>query len=146
MFPLLPFPSKKKTKPTQFLSVFAGGCPVEDRRYSYTPSFPLASLTGEDGMVSAMDLGPASANFSCQKGGVMRSGGTWLGIFGGIIMVVLTAKKVNGAVMAGILFVTFVSWIQVCSLLQKTEPVESLAMIRLLKMRRALCWRVSWVA
>lgn len=35
----------------------------------------------------------------------------WLGIFGGILMVLLMGRKFRGAVVAGILFVTFISWI-----------------------------------
>jgi AGZA family xanthine/uracil permease-like MFS transporter len=41
----------------------------------------------------------------------MKSATTWLGIVGGIAMVLAMSKGVRGAVMIGILFVTFISWI-----------------------------------
>lgn len=35
----------------------------------------------------------------------------WLGIAGAAIMVLMMAKRVKGAIMFGILFTTFISWI-----------------------------------
>lgn len=42
----------------------------------------------------------------------MRSSTMWLGIFGGLMMVLLMGRNIKGSIMIGILFVTFVSWIQ----------------------------------
>jgi AGZA family xanthine/uracil permease-like MFS transporter len=41
----------------------------------------------------------------------MRSYTTWLGIAGGAIMVLLIGRDFRGAVITGILVVTFISWI-----------------------------------
>ncbi len=41
----------------------------------------------------------------------MRSATAWLGISGGLLMVILMGRDFRGAVITGILFVTFVSWI-----------------------------------
>jgi AGZA family xanthine/uracil permease-like MFS transporter len=41
----------------------------------------------------------------------MQSATTWLGIVGALVMVVLMAKGVRGAIIGGILMVTFISWI-----------------------------------
>ncbi len=41
----------------------------------------------------------------------MRSATTWLGICGGAIMVILMGRDFRGAIITGILFVTFISWI-----------------------------------
>lgn len=41
----------------------------------------------------------------------MRSPSLWLGIMGGMLMVMLMARGFRGAIMIAILFVTFISWI-----------------------------------
>jgi xanthine/uracil/vitamin C permease (AzgA family) len=41
----------------------------------------------------------------------MRSATTWMGIAGGAIMVLLIGRDFRGAVITGILVVTFISWI-----------------------------------
>ncbi len=41
----------------------------------------------------------------------MQSATTWLGIAGGVLMVVAMGRNYKGALMIGILFVTFISWI-----------------------------------
>jgi xanthine/uracil/vitamin C permease (AzgA family) len=35
----------------------------------------------------------------------------WLGVAGFLVIVILMARRVNGAIMMGILFTTFISWI-----------------------------------
>lgn len=35
----------------------------------------------------------------------------WLGVAGFVVIVVLMSRNVNGAIMAGILFTTFISWV-----------------------------------
>lgn len=42
----------------------------------------------------------------------MRSATTWLGISGGILMVLMMGRGFRGAIMYAILFVTFISWIE----------------------------------
>jgi AGZA family xanthine/uracil permease-like MFS transporter len=41
----------------------------------------------------------------------MRSATTWMGIMGGMLMVLLMGRGFRGSIMYAILFVTFVSWI-----------------------------------
>jgi AGZA family xanthine/uracil permease-like MFS transporter len=56
----------------------------------------------------------------------MKSATTWLGIMGGVAMVLALSKGVRGAVMVGILFVTFISWIpdHKASYLGANSPVD----------------------
>ena len=97
-------------------SVRLGGCPPPYRAHQYT--FTSAQLEDvcviSDGAAVANPANSGwtpSTNYFCDSAGVMRSGQTWLGIGGGVIMAVLLAKNVRGALMVGILFVTFISWI-----------------------------------
>ncbi len=55
-------------------------------------------------------LPPASSNYAC-LGQQLRSATMWLGIAGGIIMVLLMIRGIPAAILFGILFVTFISWI-----------------------------------
>lgn len=98
-----------------------GGCGPAYRTNQYTiPSSAIFSAgepdsictVGEDGTVSANGgLFIPSGAYVCASAGVMRSPTMWLGIAGGMIMCVLMAKNVRGAIVVGILFVTFISWI-----------------------------------
>jgi AGZA family xanthine/uracil permease-like MFS transporter len=45
----------------------------------------------------------------------MRSATMWLGIMGGALMVLLMIRRFNAAILVGILFVTFISWIPTAS-------------------------------
>jgi AGZA family xanthine/uracil permease-like MFS transporter len=88
--------------------VTLGGCPLEDRVY-YVPIFDASSICLPDG--SSPGLGPRTANYQCKTQGRLRSGSLWLGVAGGIIMVLCMGRNIRGAIMIGILFVTFISWI-----------------------------------
>lgn len=96
--------------------VTLGACPIEKRvnQFSITADgknsagFPVCR-TDENGRVVA-DVGPASPNYGCVEG-EMTSPSFWLGVMGGMAMVVLIAKGVRGAVVVGIAFITFISWI-----------------------------------
>jgi AGZA family xanthine/uracil permease-like MFS transporter len=57
-----------------------------------------------------LNLGPMSPNYKC-VGKRMHSATLWMGIVGFAVMTILMAKKVKGAIMLGIVFVTVVSWI-----------------------------------
>ncbi|KAL6762610.1 xanthine/uracil/vitamin C permease-like protein [Haematococcus lacustris] len=96
--------------------VTLGGCPFEDR-------IPLYAIGDVDSVCSCQmyngtavptagspRLGPASASYYC-GGKRMRSATTWLGICGGLLMVLLMGRDFRGAIMIGILFVTVVSWV-----------------------------------
>ena len=101
--------------------VTLGGCPPPNRvhQFTFTPEqgslLPNASdvcAVGSDGAVELFE--PAwvpSGNYACTSSGIMRSATTWLGICSGMLMVVLMAKNVKGAMMLGILFCTIISWI-----------------------------------
>lgn len=93
--------------------VTLGGCPNANQVHLYAIADPspsaVCSVDPKTGALSA-DLGPAGANYMC-KGGKMHSPTMWLGIAGFVVIVILMARRVNGAIMAGILFTTFISWI-----------------------------------
>lgn len=100
--------------------VTLGGCPVEKRLKSFTPNDPDNICTPALNQypngtfyatASATGLGAASANYYCD-GERMRSPTMWLGIMGGLLMVLLMGRGYKGSIMTGILFVTFISWIQ----------------------------------
>lgn len=90
--------------------VTLGGCPYGERSYMYTikNTSSVCSL-GADGAVMAA-LGAPSSAYTCE-GQWMRSGSLWLGIMGGLVMVVMMIRGVKGAIMWGILMITFISWI-----------------------------------
>eukprot|EP00889_Picochlorum_renovo_P001255 jgi/Picre1/28285/NNA_003691.t1 len=100
-----------------------GGCPPEDRLYIYVAStnFLPGNFTGlsdlERSAVSILsnitpsDVDEASANVYACASNEMRSATMWLGIAGGVIMALLTAWRVKGALFIGVAFVTIISWI-----------------------------------
>ena len=55
----------------------------------------------------------------------MRAGSLWLGIAGGLLMVVLLGRGHRSAVLVGIMFVTFISWIpnQSATYLGSSSPI-----------------------
>ncbi|PNW81797.1 hypothetical protein CHLRE_06g260700v5 [Chlamydomonas reinhardtii] len=92
--------------------VTLAGCPIQDRAHMYTIADPagVCSLDA-NGNLNPPSLGPASPNYACITNMKMRSASLWLGICGGILMVLLMARGFRGAIMVAILFVTFISWI-----------------------------------
>ncbi|KAG2430674.1 hypothetical protein HYH02_013671 [Chlamydomonas schloesseri] len=92
--------------------VTLAGCPIEDRARMYTIADPgsVCSLDAS-GKLNPPNIGPASPNYACISNMKMRSASLWLGICGGIFMVLLMARGFRGAIMVAILFVTFISWI-----------------------------------
>ncbi|GER50889.1 purine permease [Striga asiatica] len=83
--------------------VTLGGCP-RSARAALAPV-----LTSPNGTVSLIPGASVSGNILC-LGGRMESPTLWLGIVGFIIIAYCLAKKVKGAMIYGILFVTAVSW------------------------------------
>ena len=90
-----------------------GGCPKANRVYQYSVAnatvdavCPMDPKTNE----LTLNLGPMSPNYRC-VGKRLHSANTWMGIVGVAVMAILMAKKVKGAIMMGILFVTVISWI-----------------------------------
>ncbi|GLI63103.1 hypothetical protein VaNZ11_006007 [Volvox africanus] len=92
--------------------VTLGGCRVQDRAPMYTiaDTSKVCSLE-KDGTLAPANLGPASPNYACINNMRMRSASMWLGIMGGVLMVLLMARGFRGAIVIAILFVTFISWI-----------------------------------
>ncbi|KDD74620.1 hypothetical protein H632_c1178p0, partial [Helicosporidium sp. ATCC 50920] len=98
-----------------------GGCPPDARSHQY--SFYDSQLSqactltpeGQPALNATLEAWTPSNNYACGTWGIMRSGTTWLGIGGGLLMAVLMARKVRGSLLLGILFVTFVSWIPTAS-------------------------------
>lgn len=94
-----------------------GGCPAEyqfrmfsmteaqSQDYSYVCPYNTTDPSAQ------ANLGPASANYGCRSGGIMRSPITWLGIFGGGLMVLLMMKNVRASILYGVVFVTIIAWI-----------------------------------
>jgi hypothetical protein len=64
----------------------------------------------KDGVAVASGLGPRSPNYQCVSGR-MRAGTMWLGIWAGVLIVVLMYYEVKAAIMYGVLFATIISWI-----------------------------------
>lgn len=99
--------------------VTVGGCAPEYRLHQYTLSeaaldtacaLPNGTCSAGTCSVASSAFTPSST-YSCMPSGIMRSPTMWLGIAGGMLMVVLMAWGVSGAFVIGIFFVTFVSWI-----------------------------------
>ncbi|WIA36283.1 hypothetical protein OEZ86_007609 [Tetradesmus obliquus] len=93
--------------------VTLGGCPRENRIYQYSiadPSPDAVCKMSPDTNTLMAELGPPSSSFMC-KGKRMHLATMWLGICGLTIMAMLMARRVKGAIMVGILFTTFISWI-----------------------------------
>ncbi|KAI7839304.1 hypothetical protein COHA_007002 [Chlorella ohadii] len=97
--------------------VTLGGCPPGDRTFQFTisgsdiSSGAVCSIGANGAAEANMGLFLPSDSYSCGSAGVMRSATMWLGIAGGMLMTVLMSKNVKGAIVAGILMVTFISWI-----------------------------------
>ncbi|WIA31315.1 hypothetical protein OEZ86_002217 [Tetradesmus obliquus] len=92
--------------------VALGGCPPAGRAYMYTvkDTSQVCSVNPTTGLPQATGLGARSANYACVKY-KMRSGTMWLGIWAGVLIVVLTYYEVKAGIMYGVLFATLVSWI-----------------------------------
>lgn len=89
--------------------VTLGGCRIEDRAPMYTIK-DTSTICSADNLANP-NVGPASPNYACVNQMKMRSASMWLGIMGGVLMVLLMARGFRGAIMIAILFVTFISWI-----------------------------------
>ncbi|GBF94236.1 adenine guanine permease [Raphidocelis subcapitata] len=90
-----------------------GGCPLENQVHFFAPTNTSAQAICKMDVWSKQmkaDMGPPSPNYKC-VGGRLHSATMWLGISGFLVIVVLMARRVNGAIMMGILFTTFISWI-----------------------------------
>lgn len=99
--------------------VTLGGCPPKYRVHMYTvadPDSTCSLVTTTDPVTNvttystSVYLGPQSPNYACRTGR-MRSPTMWLGIMGGLLMVLLMGRNIKGYIMIGILFVTFIAWI-----------------------------------
>jgi len=98
-----------------------GGCKPNHRSYPYVfpttaPNFDSAST--EPSFNSLCDVPDSSVINFPSVGSVyscdnmkMRDPKMWLGIYGGILMVLLTVFKARAAILWGVLFTTFISWI-----------------------------------
>jgi AGZA family xanthine/uracil permease-like MFS transporter len=82
-------------------SVTLGGCTPENR----TPMVAYDAACENDGICVFSD------SYTCDvEGGIMRSGTTWIGILGMMIMAIMMAYKRNSGIIVGIMFVTIISW------------------------------------
>lgn len=100
-----------------------GGCPPQDRLYIYVAStnFLPGNFTSLNELerstasilsnITPSDVDEAAATVYACASNQMRSATMWLGIAGGIIMALLTAWRVKGALFIGVAFVTIISWI-----------------------------------
>lgn len=100
-----------------------GGCPPQDRLYIYVAStnFLPGNFTSLNELerstasilsnITPSDVDEAAATVYACASNEMRSATMWLGIAGGIIMALLTAWRVKGALFIGVAFVTIISWI-----------------------------------
>eukprot|EP00878_Enallax_costatus_P011351 GHUV01011854.1.p1 GENE.GHUV01011854.1~~GHUV01011854.1.p1 ORF type:complete len:445 (+),score=51.67 GHUV01011854.1:723-2057(+) len=70
----------------------------------------VCTIDPTTGQPEATGLGARSANYHCASG-KMRSATMWLGIWAGVLIVVLTYYEVKAAIMYGVLFATIISWI-----------------------------------
>jgi adenine/guanine/hypoxanthine permease len=83
----------------------------EYRVHQYNVADPAAVCTlNSTGDPVASGLGPMSANYACEAG-KMRSTTMWLGIWGGVIIIMLMYYNIKASIMYGVLFVTIISWI-----------------------------------
>ncbi|KAL3161762.1 hypothetical protein ABBQ38_008857 [Trebouxia sp. C0009 RCD-2024] len=87
--------------------VTLGGCPAAHQQVSYT-------ITDTSGIClpgsTLPELPPPSSAVHCD-GHKMTAASTWLGLAGLAIIAVLMQRQVKGAIIVGLLFVTFISWI-----------------------------------
>lgn len=82
-------------------AVTLGGCSPEHR----TPMVAYDAACANDGICVFSD------SYTCDvEGGIMRSGTTWIGILGMMIMAIMIAYKRNSGIIVGIMFVTIISW------------------------------------
>lgn len=82
-------------------AVTLGGCAPEFR----TPLVAYDDACANDGICVVSDT------YTCDNlGGKMTSPTTWIGILGMMIMTIMIAYKKNSGIIAGILFVTIISW------------------------------------
>jgi len=82
-------------------AVTLGACPLENR----TPIVAYTEACASEGICVTSDA------YTCDDlGGVMTSGPTWVGLLGLIIMAILLGYKSKFAFLAGIGFVTVISW------------------------------------
>eukprot|EP00804_Cyclotella_cryptica_P013216 CCRYP_007006-RA/>CCRYP_007006-RA protein AED:0.31 eAED:0.31 QI:219/0.75/0.6/1/0.75/0.6/5/178/607 len=82
-------------------AVTLGACPPDKR----TPIVAYDDACAQAGVCVTSDA------YTCDVlGGRMTSATTWLGIVGLLLMVTMLAYKKSSGIIAGILFVTFVSW------------------------------------
>lgn len=101
--------------------VTLGGCTNEFAQHMYTipnsavESNALCELVDGVPTINSLVLGTPSSNRYCEPAGKMRAATLWLGISGGMLMTILMAKGVKGAIMAGIAMVTIISWIPTAS-------------------------------
>jgi AGZA family xanthine/uracil permease-like MFS transporter len=93
--------------------VTLGGCPLQNRVYQYsianTTTGAICANNPDTGLLEA-NLGPPSSSYMCQ-GKRLHNASLWLGVSGLAFMVLLMGRRFKGAIMVGILFVTFISWI-----------------------------------
>lgn len=78
--------------------------------YTIKDTKGVCTMDATTGLPVATGLGPRSANYQCVKY-KMRSGTMWLGIWAGVLIVVLTYYEIKAAIMYGVLFATIISWI-----------------------------------
>eukprot|EP00775_Hariotina_reticulata_P011241 gene11241-11390_t len=92
--------------------VSLGGCPPDGRAHMYTIKDPadVCQMNPETNTIEPLGLGPRSSNYQCVEG-KMRSATMWLGIWAGVLIVVLTYYEIKAAIMYGVLFATIISWI-----------------------------------
>lgn len=82
-------------------AVTLGGCPLENR----TP------MVAYDDACANLGICVTSDNYTCDvEKGKMTGATTWIGIVGGLLMVILMAYRVKSAFIVGIVFVTVISW------------------------------------
>jgi hypothetical protein len=87
--------------------VTLGGCDMDQRLYVYTSPDALNATD----LVAAAALDESAPTVYACTDAIMRSATMWLGIGGGVLMALLAARGVKGALFIGIAFVTVISWI-----------------------------------
>jgi len=95
--------------------VTLGGCPVKDRANMYTLTADAATQVCNATAAAASggvvpNLGTASSAATCLRNR-MESATMWLGLSGFLLIALCMRQRVRGAMLVGILWVTFISWI-----------------------------------
>lgn len=97
--------------------VTLGGCPEDEQAHMYAWKDDQISWQGicnstinEKTGAPELTMPPRSSNYEC-TGAKMRSPTMWLGIWAGVLMVVLMARNVRASILYGVLFATFIAWI-----------------------------------